>query len=123
AAEAADRSGRTLVVLNGADQINYAHDYAIGLWTPEAAHEAAGMIAERGVDQVLAGYPDLEVRTATSLASGALALEEASARASLVVVGTRGRGRVLGSLLGSTAFAVSTHAQCPVVVVTGTSDN
>lgn len=121
AAAAADRAGRPLVVLNAADQISYAYDHAVGLWTPEAAHQAAAMIAQRGVEQALKEHPDLSVTTATSLASGALALEEASTRASLVVVGTRGRGRVLGTLLGSTAFAVTTHAVCPVVVVTHVS--
>jgi nucleotide-binding universal stress UspA family protein len=118
AAAAADRSDRLLVVLNAADQITYAHDHSVGLWTPEAAHEASAMIAERGVEQALKEYPDLQVRTATSLVSGALALEEASTKASLIVLGTRGRGRIMGSLLGSTAFAVSTHSRCPVVVVT-----
>ncbi|HLS39376.1 MAG TPA: universal stress protein [Ornithinicoccus sp.] len=110
--------GRVLVVLNAADQISYAYDHAIGLWTPESAHAAAAQVAELGVERARAEYPDLDVRAAASLTSGALALEEASATASLVVVGTRGRGRVLGTLLGSTAFAVSTHAKCPVVVVT-----
>lgn len=118
AAAAADRSGRTLVVLNAADQINYAYDHAVGLWTPESARAAAAQIAERGVEQARAKHPDLEIQPATSLVSGALALEEASTRASVVVLGTRGRGRVLGTLLGSTAFAVTTHARCPVVVVT-----
>jgi nucleotide-binding universal stress UspA family protein len=42
---------------------------------------------------------------------------EASARSALVVIGTRGHGRVVGALLGSVAFAVAARAECPVVVI------
>ena len=44
------------------------------------------------------------------------ALIEVSERASMVVLGSRGRGRMQSLLLGSTAVAVVRHAQCPVVV-------
>ena len=45
------------------------------------------------------------------------ALVEESAEASLLVLGSRGRGSVLATLLGSISFAVASGAQCPVVVV------
>jgi nucleotide-binding universal stress UspA family protein len=51
--------------------------------------------------------------------SPAEALTEASTQAALVVIGTRGFGRVMGALLGSVAFAVAASAECPVVVVKG----
>lgn len=117
AARAAERNQQPLVVLNAADRISYAHDYAVGIWDPTDAENASLAIAEQGAELVRGEHPDLEVSTVFSLAGPALALEEASTRASLVVVGTRGRGRIAGILLGSTAFAVAAHARCPVVVV------
>jgi nucleotide-binding universal stress UspA family protein len=43
-------------------------------------------------------------------------LEAASARASALVVGSRGRGPVRSMMLGSVGVWVSQHAQCPVLV-------
>ncbi|WP_158647979.1 universal stress protein [Nocardioides houyundeii] len=71
-----------------------------------------------------------EERARTVLADGAIvrvsvrddprrALVTASARAELLVLGSRGRG-VFGSLvLGSVSAAVARHADCPVAVVRG----
>jgi nucleotide-binding universal stress UspA family protein len=47
-------------------------------------------------------------------AHGLLAAAE---EADLLVVGSRGRGAVLSTVLGSVALHVATHARCPVVVV------
>jgi nucleotide-binding universal stress UspA family protein len=45
------------------------------------------------------------------------ALLEAAKGADLLVVGTHGRGGLVGLLLGSVSQAVTRHAPCPVVVV------
>ncbi len=59
------------------------------------------------------------VETQYWLGSPASQLVSASKDADLVVVGSRGRGRLLAGVLGSTSYAVAAHAQCPVVVVRG----
>ena len=62
-------------------------------------------------------FPDLEVTSEVELADPATQLVEHSARAQLVVVGTRGHGRVASALLGSVSRSVLHHAAGPVMVV------
>ena len=42
--------------------------------------------------------------------------------AELLVVGSRGHGRIFGALLGSVSQYVAAHAPCPVVVITSIAD-
>ena len=60
--------------------------------------------ADRVQRSVLRGYP-------TRM------LLDAAADADLLVVGSRGRGGMVGMLLGSVSQHVVTHARCPVVIV------
>ena len=60
--------------------------------------------ADRVQRSVLRGYP-------------ARVLLDTAADADLLVVGSRGRGGMVGMLLGSVSQHVVTHARCPVVVV------
>jgi nucleotide-binding universal stress UspA family protein len=58
---------------------------------------------------------DVEVVVVTGPATHAVLA--AAERADLLVVGSRGRGAVRSTLLGSVALHAATHARCPVVVV------
>ncbi|MFF5172862.1 universal stress protein [Micromonospora sp. NPDC000089] len=78
--------------------------------------EAVRLLAEASA-AVRADHPDLTVREHPVPAAGpARGLVEASGSASLLVVGTRGRGGFAGLLLGSVSQAVIQHAHCPVLV-------
>jgi nucleotide-binding universal stress UspA family protein len=87
-----------------------------GVLRAVARHELTEILAER-----LAGwaekYPEVPVQSRVVRGRAARALVEASARAQLVVVGSRGRSGLAGILLGSVSRAVLLHAHCPVAVV------
>ncbi len=80
-----------------------------------AAVEAEEALAER-----LAGwgakYPDVEVQRVVARAHAARALLDQSARAQLVVVGSRGHGEIAGLVLDSVSNALVHAADCPVAI-------
>jgi len=113
---AADRA--PLVVLYAANYPGMTGPDAPGLFEREpGALEAAEEVTARGVGEALRMQSILSVFGATEVTSPARALTEASRDAALIVLGSRGYGQVLGALLGSVAFNVAAHAECPVVVV------
>lgn len=75
----------------------------------------------RLTSETLAGfattYPDVAVEEKVIKGPAVKALLEASANPSLIVVGTRGRGSVMGTLLGSVSRGVLHHAKAPVAVI------
>ena len=117
AREAVQRSA-PLLVLYAANYSGMTIEPGPGLLHREAgALEAAEEVTARGVAEALEAHPELWVAGATEVSSPSRALTEAGSGAELVVLGSRGYGRVLGALLGSVAFAVAAGAECPVVVV------
>ncbi len=78
----------------------------------------AGCARLRAAEQaVRLAEPEVEVVEDLVVGQPAEALIAESGHARLVVVGSRGLGGVPGLLAGSVAVALSTHGECPVVVV------
>ncbi|OLR94450.1 universal stress protein [Actinokineospora bangkokensis] len=84
-------------------------------WAPLA--EYARNLAERAVAPWRDKYPDTTVVVDPARGVPAEVLRDRSERAGLLVVGSHGRSRLAGLLLGSTTHAVLHHAACPVAVV------
>jgi nucleotide-binding universal stress UspA family protein len=122
AVEAARRSGVPLhVVCAWAMPTQTTWEYAhwrgdlMADWS-EVYGSAARDIADRAAARAIEQWPLLEVRTQTPATPAALALADASRDASLVVVGSRDRGRVARFFAGSVGHALVHTARCPVVV-------
>jgi nucleotide-binding universal stress UspA family protein len=118
AADEAARRAVPLIVLFAANYPGMNVEPGPGLFERDPqALDAAYEVTARGVAEAQALQPGLEVYGATEVSSAAQALNEASKNAALVVLGSRGYGRVMGALLNSVAFAVAARAACPVVIV------
>lgn len=74
-----------------------------------AAAEAVAQLHARGIETGL--------RLADGLPAEAILAAASAARADLIIVGSRGRGRIAGAILGSTARALARHSPIPVLVI------
>jgi nucleotide-binding universal stress UspA family protein len=87
----------------------------VGDWTQIASQE------ETLVSELLAGwsqtYPDVQVRQHVVRGDPVVELLDHSDGASLLVVGSRGRGGFIGLVLGSVSRRILKRATCPVAVV------
>jgi nucleotide-binding universal stress UspA family protein len=97
------------------------YGFSGGMPHPDFA-EMIGKTLSDTVHEVI-GYhqPDVEVLETVAAGHPAQALVDASAVATLLVVGSRGHGAFAGTLLGSVSQQCAQRAHCPVVVVRGTS--
>jgi nucleotide-binding universal stress UspA family protein len=117
-AEEAARREAPLLVLFAANYSGMTVEPGPGLLERRpGALEAAEEVTARGVSAALEAHPGLPIAGATEVTSPSRALSQASNDAALVVLGSRGYGRIVGALLGSVAFAVAARAACPVIVV------
>lgn len=82
-------------------------------------HVMAEQMVGSALERVAKLAPELEVSTTLAADDPAAALLREGRNATAVVLGTRGRGAISGSLLGSTGLRVAAAASCPVVVVRG----
>jgi nucleotide-binding universal stress UspA family protein len=83
----------------------------------EAMRTDGQQLLDTAAERVATRFPEVVVLAELRSSDARQALLDASRDASMVVVGSRGRGPVRSLLLGSVSVALSKHAECPVVVV------
>lgn len=81
------------------------------------ARAAAHKLTAHAMTLAEQASPGVEVDTLVQVADARQLLVDLSAQASILVVGTRGRGPVKSLVLGSVSVAVAARARCPVAVV------
>lgn len=113
----AERTGEVVVALHGW----HVHAPSTDVWssiprTLEDEDQRRLLLAE-SVAGMREDHPDVTLELEAVAVDPATCLVDASANASLLVVGSRGLGFVGGMLLGSVSQAVLHRAQCPVAVV------
>ncbi|MEH0985617.1 universal stress protein [Micromonospora sp. CPCC 205556] len=90
---------------------------APGVWPDQTARRQVEELVREATADAAAARPTVTVHGEVHDGPPALVLQERSARAGLLVLGSRGHGGFTGLLTGSTVLAVTAHAHCPVVVV------
>ncbi|MCQ4120800.1 universal stress protein [Rhodococcus tibetensis] len=81
-----------------------------------AYEEAERAVVSDCLAERVENYPDVQVTGATIEGAPAEVLIRHASSAQLLVVGSHGRGKVLGALLGSVSQNLVHHAPCPVLV-------
>lgn len=90
-----------------------------GAWPEEVPRRETEEQLRAALAEARRTHPDVPVDGEVLDGPPAMRLQERSAQAALVVVGSRGHGGFTGLLTGSTTVALAAHAHCPVVVVRG----
>ncbi len=112
---------------------------AVHCWTERAGDDPLGHVSaphhlsgrEQGTAALLSRhlkewsvlYPDVPVEERLILGSAAERLLVSAKGSLMLVIGSRGRGRFTGILLGSTSQSLIAHAGCPVVVIRAGTSN
>lgn len=120
-AHATRHSGR-IAVVHAYDWRHLGSRMALAGEFAAAAREQAQAVLDAALAEVREAAPQLTVRGEAVSGHAGPVLVAASARADLVVVGSRGHGGFASLLLGSVSQQVATHAAAPVVVVRGRPD-
>jgi nucleotide-binding universal stress UspA family protein len=114
---------RPLLLVNAAGDPARTSAYVGTVDARRMLEGAARQVTDQALGVVRRLAPNLEVDVTTPLQDPRQALLDLSDRASVIAVGTRGRGPVRALLLGSVSTAVAEHASCPVAVIRPARDD
>ncbi|MET1051658.1 MAG: universal stress protein [Mycetocola sp.] len=118
AAAEADRLGEALVAVNAwPNPVVYGYDLAFPVEYVEDLTEIGNETLTRALDEVMGQHPGVRVRRVVAEGDPTSVLTDEAATASLVVVGSHGRGAVARFLLGSVSHGVLARLAAPTVVV------
>jgi nucleotide-binding universal stress UspA family protein len=90
--------------------------YSAAVVDPQPIAESEGVLLGEQLAGWAGKYPDVPVQQVVAHDRPAAALLKYAGTAQLIVVGTRGHGKLASMLLGSTSHALINRAECPVVV-------
>ncbi|GIF42705.1 universal stress protein [Actinoplanes xinjiangensis] len=117
-AAAADRGSGLVAIRTYLPAVPLYYSYAVPaatIATPEQDTAERARLQEQ-LAPWRGKYPNVAVETLVSHDSAAAVLVGVSHGTQLVVVGSRGHGVIVGTLLGSTGLQLLHHADCPVYV-------
>lgn len=117
ACDMAKLTGDKVIVLRAWRPAEPAADRHGSVPPPADSIEAAAEAVGRTVDTVRGAHSDVAIESEVCYGAAVRALIDASANASLVVVGSRGHSAVDELLMGSVSKAVLHRAHCPVAIV------
>lgn len=117
AVDLAQTRHRPLVLVCGAGEPTATARMRDGRTARQTLRMEARRVTDRALGRVRKIDRDLAVTARTPLRDPTQALLDLADEASILVVGTRGRGRVSSVVLGSVSAAVCARAGCPVAVV------
>ncbi len=116
--EAALRRARLRVIHAWSHPASYGPgDMQPLIYDPQVVAEEELAAMDKSLAHWRKRFPETEVVAEVVHGRPVRVLSGASARADLIVVGTRGRGGFAGLLLGSVGHALLHHAHCPLAVV------
>ena len=114
------RLGEPLIAVHAWDvamMVGGDYGYGVPMVATDDLQRAAEQVLDEALAEVSAERPSLEISRVVVAGDPVIALAEAAESASLLVVGSHGRGAIARFLLGSVSHGVLAHLEGPTVVV------